>query len=215
MNQATSLLTLARESVYEKVANALAVSGWGILSDVLDSALVNALREHALTDVSFRQAAIGRDLQRQVNRSVRGDRISWIDGATGAERQWLLWCELLREYLNRSLMLNLVEFESHFAHYPPGAGYRRHVDAFKGSRSRLISMVLYLNPDWQSGDGGELALYDDAGIEIGCFAPRMAQLAFFLSEGFPHEVRCTRDHRYSIAGWFRCRPELPVSVIID
>jgi SM-20-related protein len=124
----------------------------------------------------------------------------------------LNWAEQLRTDLNRTLYLGLDGFESHFAHYPPGAFYRKHVDAFKDSGNRVLSLVVYLNPDWSPVDGGQLVLYDHAGSELGRFPPTMGTVAVFFSERFPHEVLTTTRDRYSIAGWFRRREEFPVSV---
>ena len=64
-------------------------------------------------------------------------------------------------------------------------------------------MVLYLNSDWQSGDGGELVICPDSGLEGIHFLPSGGSLAVFFSEDFPHEVLETTRTRYSIAGWFR------------
>jgi len=58
-----------------------------------------------------------------------------------------------------SSMIGLFEFECHFAHYAPGAFYRRHLDQFAGGGRRRVSTVLYLNSGWRDGDGGELRLY--------------------------------------------------------
>ena len=40
--------------------------------------------------------------------------------------------------------------------------------------------------------------------------PLTTSLAVFLSEVFPHEVLPTTEERYSLAGWFRPRAELPL-----
>lgn len=58
-------------------------------------------------------------------------------------------------------MLGLFSFESHFAHYAPGAFYKTHVDAFKGQANRVLSVVYYLNEAWGAKDGGEMVLYSD------------------------------------------------------
>jgi len=159
---------------------------------------------------AYRRAAVGRHDDRQLNGFVRRDRIVWLAGEDAAERAWLDWMESLRVALNRGLMLGLDRFESHFAHYPPGAFYRRHFDAFQGESNRIVSVVAYLNPDWTPADGGELVLYDPSGDELGRFPPTLGALAIYLSEGFPHEVLPSRGHRYSIAGWFRRRAGLPI-----
>ncbi|MBF0446715.1 MAG: 2OG-Fe(II) oxygenase [Magnetococcales bacterium] len=65
-------------------------------------------------------------------------------------------------------------------------------------------MVVYLNPDWLSSNGGELVLYTGAQetnpINV---IPAFGTVVLFLSEGFVHEVLPANRHRFSIAGWFR------------
>ncbi|MFB0911982.1 MAG: 2OG-Fe(II) oxygenase, partial [Glaciecola sp.] len=118
--------------------------------------------------------------------------------------QWLEWTGILRTYLNQHLFLGLFSFESHFSHYAAGSFYKRHLDAFKGEANRILSVVAYLNPNWQIGDGGELVLYKDEfdtqGLKV---IPALGTLAIFLSEEFPHEVLPAKRDRYSIAGWYR------------
>jgi len=63
----------------------------------------------------------------------------------------------------------------------------------------VVSMVIYLNPNWQPGDGGELRLYPSDGSVIN-IAPKAGTLALFLSE-LEHEVLPTLKPRYSITGW--------------
>ena len=101
-------------------------------------------------------------------------------------------------------MLGLYSFESHFAVYQPGAFYKRHLDAFKGQANRVLSLVTYLNPDWQEADGGQLVIYtseeDKTGIRV---LPKFGTVVVFLSEEFPHEVLPATRSRSSIAGWYR------------
>lgn len=100
--------------------------------------------------------------------------------------------------------MGLFDYEAHFAHYQPGAFYRRHLDAFRGRTNRVLTTLLYLNPDWQPGDGGELLLYPEQGEGVlERVSPRAGTLVIFLSARFPHEVLPAQADRYSIAGWFR------------
>jgi SM-20-related protein len=135
---------------------------------------------------------------------VRRDEISWITGESEAGQIWLNWTAKLQTFLNRRLFLGLFSFESHFAHYPPGAFYKRHYDAFHGQANRILSIVVYLNPHWPLAAGGELVLYrDDRDVEGIKVTPALGTIVTFLSEEFPHEVLPATQDRYSIAGWFR------------
>jgi SM-20-related protein len=72
----------------------------------------------------------------------------------------------------------------------------------------VISLVLYLNDDWQDGDGGALRIYSTRdGRESACDqAPRGGTLVAMRSEAIPHEVLPAMAERWSIAGWLRRRP---------
>lgn len=195
------------KACFERIAEGVRDHGYVVLPDVLPRPLADALwvQAHEDSPAIFRPAGIGRLEQWDRNRFVRTDEIAWIDGHTDATRQWLVWTEQLRLQLNRALLLGLFSFESHFAHYAPGAFYRRHVDAFKGETNRILSLVAYLNHDWAPDDGGELVIYREskAGAEPLRVTPAFGTLVAFLSEDFPHEVVPARRDRYSIAGWYR------------
>jgi SM-20-related protein len=168
-----------------------------------------AARFDCLEPARFAPAGLGRDRDLRVDGRVRGDRICWIECGHPATDAWLAWAERLRCALNHRLFLGLHDFESHFAWYPAGAGYRRHSDAFRGQAGRVVTTVLYLNREWRPGDGGELVLYGDAGIvPVARIAPDYATLVLFLSAEFPHEVLDTARARRSVTGWFRIREDL-------
>ena len=191
---------------FERIAADLAVRGWSVVEQALPAALATALEQEVrgARGGDFQPATIGRQQDRTLNGAVRRDAIRWIDGDTAAQRDWLAWTTRLQTHLNRRLFLGLFSYESHFAHYPPGAYYRRHVDAFRGDANRVLSTVLYLNRSWRAQDGGELLLYPEAGEQpLLRLTPALGTLAVFLSEAFPHEVLPAGRDRYSIAGWFR------------
>lgn len=181
--------------------------GWSAPTDVLPPALAAALGAEIATrqtEGMLRAAAIGAQEQRQVRQDIRGDSILWLDGSTAAQQEFLARMESLRCALNRELFLGLADFEAHFALYPAGAGYRRHVDNFRGQNLRRVTIVAYLNPDWDAADGGQLRLFRDDDC-IATIAPKAGTLACFMSTDFPHEVVPARRPRASIAGWFRVR----------
>jgi SM-20-related protein len=160
--------------------------------------------QHYLYHDQLKAAHIGKGQQRLRARSIRGDSILWLNGASGAQRTYLNELEQLRKNLNRQLFLGLTELETHFAHYPPGSGYQKHLDSFLNDNQRRISIVTYLNPCWRQGDGGELLIYGDDRV-IAEVPPMSGTLVCMTSEDIPHEVTITRRGRASIAGWFRVR----------
>lgn len=120
----------------------------------------------------------------------------------------------LQRQLNRSLFLGLFEYECHFALYKAGGFYKKHLDSFRGRANRVVTTVLYLNPDWQPEWGGELVIYrEDTDDRLAVIAPKMGTLVVFMSEYVPHEVLPTQKPRASIAEWFRCNAS--VAGLID
>ncbi len=153
---------------------------------------------------AFYSAGIGREQDHQLNRFVRRDRIHWLDSSHTPALAYLQWIEQLRLCLNRELFLGLFDYECHYAHYPQGAFYKKHLDSFRGSSNRRLTSILYLNPNWQAQDGGELVMYPSEGEAVlETVQPTFGKMVFFLSEEFPHEVLPAGRSRYSLTGWFR------------
>lgn len=152
------------------------------------------------------QAGIGRGA-RKIHTDIRNDVTMWLDGETNAQKEYLHLMESLRNDLNQALVLGLFEFEAHYALYPSGGFYQKHIDALKGQRNRIVSTVTYLTPGWRAEDAGQLVLYDPEDHSRACASilPHSGTLAVFMSEDIPHEVLPPRRPRSSIAGWFRCR----------
>ena len=192
--------------VFERIAAELRTHGFCVLDDAIPPELATALAERvrALRSADFAPAGIGRAQDQMLNDFVRRDEIHWLENVNPAERGWLEWAGQLRSYLNRELLLGLFSYEAHFAHYEPGAFYKRHFDAFRGESNRVLTTVYYLNPGWLPEDGGELLLYPEHDTEpLMRVVPQMGRLVVFISEEFPHEVLPAKRDRYSIAGWFR------------
>lgn len=194
------------------IANALHDQGWITYPQFLSETETAGLAEHVRQlnhQGQLKPATIGHLHTQQHNESIRGDAIIWLNqednGLVKTVEQRL---DDLRATLNQELMLGLFEFEGHFAAYPPNSGYKKHLDQFKDSDARRVTIVLYLNPpDWSDNDGGALRLYLDGQndapyIDI---PPTGGTLIVFLSDRFYHEVRATQRERLSLTGWFRVR----------
>jgi SM-20-related protein len=199
-------LPLERDA-FESAAEGLRVHGWWVGEDALDEALVAELRAdlaELMEADRLHRAGIGREGDFHVDREIRSDRVFWLTRERPVQARFLERMEQLRLALNRALFLGLFEFEAHYAHYPPGGHYLKHVDSFRGAANRIVSAVAYLTESWQPGHGGELAIYDAGGErELGRVAPRAGTFVLFLSEETPHEVLPSHADRISIAGWFR------------
>ncbi len=191
----------------QTIADELHRHGWCHRPQLIAPALAAQLRADIdARSEQFAPAAIGRADERQQQLQQRRDVTLWLDGSSAAQRDFLALAESIRGELNRQLFLGLFDYEAHYAHYGPGAFYRRHVDAFREQHSmlprRILSSVFYLNDNWQPHDGGELVLWRD-NEELARIPPQAGAAIFFLSADIPHEVLPSRRDRYSIAGWFR------------
>lgn len=156
-------------------------------------------------------AATGQGQQREIRAGLRGDDIAWLDeqAASPAQGEFLTRMEALRLAANRELQLGLFDLEAHFARYPAGARYRKHLDVFQQDSRRALSVICYLNSAWREADGGQLRLYADengageaASVDI---FPEGGTLVLFFSQRFPHEVLPATRIRLSLTGWFRRR----------
>ncbi|MDZ7925326.1 MAG: 2OG-Fe(II) oxygenase [Marinagarivorans sp.] len=208
---ALDALDLHQQAVFGAIIEGLVHKGYCVVPNALPLPLAEALWRfvQTLPAQKFMAAGVGRQTDFAQNQFVRRDEICWIDGSSPVGQAWLAWAATLQRHINRELFMGLFSFESHFAHYAPGAFYKKHVDAFKGQANRVVSVVVYLNPVWLPDDGGELAIYaDDTGPESQAVpvlkvTPNFATVVAFLSEQVPHEVLPAMRDRYSIAGWFR------------
>jgi SM-20-related protein len=186
----------------------LSSGGISIRDRFIPDAEVRALRECAQTrDLrgEFAAARIGGLGAQQRRENIRGDFTCWLrEPLLPMEQVLLRRMEELRLQLNRAAFLGLFELELHYARYPPGSAYARHVDQPLGNSQRRVSLVLYLNPEWQRTDGGVLRIHDaqDGFVDV---EPLGGRLVCFLTSGREHEVLEARSDRLSISGWFRAR----------
>lgn len=211
MNQA-----LLATDPYDTIALDLAGQGWSVTPHFLPPAQIAALAEelhNRWDDGAFRAAGIGVGETLRVRPEVRNDRVHWLEETpqTAAEAPYFAALEGLRLAINRQMFLGLFSFEGHMTLYPPGSFYRKHLDQFQGVAYRKISAILYLNPDWQTHDGGQLRIYLDAPGDAGAegeyldVLPQGGTLVTFLSDRFHHEVLPTARERMSITGWYKVR----------
>lgn len=196
------------ESAAWRVSADLSATGISIRDQFASAAEVFALQECARTRQlrgNFAPARIGPQGAERRRDDIRGDFTCWLsEPLLPPERVLLERLEELRLQLNREAFLGLFELELHYARYPVGAAYGRHVDQPQGSTQRKLSMVLYLNTEWRAADGGILRIHaaDERFVDVEPIAGRMV---CFLTPGREHEVLEARCERLSISGWFRGR----------
>lgn len=196
-------------STLEVLFHSLEEQGWAVSDTLVPRAWQQAMlaqSQQLWQDGHFHQAHIGRSASDSLNPNIRGDAICWIDPeAQQGGQPFFAWMAQLRLLLNERYYLGLRSQEFHFARYEAGCGYRKHLDQHRNSGHRKISVVLYLNPQWDAADGGELCLYlpDNDMQETQRILPQPARLVVFRSDQIPHEVLPCAQTRWSLSGWLR------------
>ena len=155
----------------------------------------------------FRKAAIGKLNKKEIIDEIRGDFILWIDESQANETEQIFFRKIneLINYLNRTCFMGIQQKEFHYAIYPKGTFYKRHLDTFQNDDRRKLSIVCYLNEDnWKKEYGGELTLYTkDKEVEL---LPIPGRAVIFESQILEHEVKIVKDsERLSITGWLKTR----------
>jgi SM-20-related protein len=198
----------------DEIASALRTHGACRITGFPRRDAVIALRadlQRLQADDALRAAKVGRGEDQALHTRIRGDATLWLDDLRcgDAARAYLHDLGTLRAELNQRLFLGLTEVEAHYAAYPPASGYARHRDSFRDSGranagpARVLSLVSYLNDDWQPADGGALRVHCDGGdVDV---APTGGSSVCFLSE-LEHQVMPARRERLSIAGWMTRHP---------
>jgi len=191
-------------SLYEKVADGLAQQGYAIIDPFLSHSEIAAilqLDEFKGGLLQFKKAGVGKERERKINETIRGDYVQWIDRpSAGRElKVYLDKLDTMISYINRTLFLSLKDFEVHLTLYPSGSGYTRHLDQFRGDDHRRLSVILYLNEGWKEEEGGQLRLHlPDGPIDV---FPIAGRLVCFRSDKIEHEVMPATRDRLSITGW--------------
>lgn len=148
----------------------------------------------------LKPARIGSLEQKNTNTRVRSDSIFWVEPES--DPVFFLWNEKIKsliQCLREEFYLPIQGSEFHFAHYPKGSFYSRHLDQPKSSHNRLVSIVHYLNPEWDDSWGGQIVLYtEDGPVKI---TPQSPTTLIFQSHKLEHEVLPTTKDRFSLTGW--------------
>lgn len=189
---------------FDQIADGLAESGYAVAEEFLTSQQVDSilqLDEFREGLLHFRKAGIGKQQEKQINETIRGDLIQWIDKVNAPKpiKEYLSKIEELITFLNQSLFLSLKDFEVHMTIYPAGSFYKRHLDQFKADDHRKLSLILYLNTNWKEEEGGQLRMHLPTGAKD--IFPVGGRLVCFRSDRIEHEVLPASRERLSLTGW--------------
>ena len=186
------------EQLMQKVDDA----GWGITS--LDPMLAeqllarfNQVQEQGLLKSATITQGAGSD-----SKTIRNDLTYWLEKEHHpTEALVLAGLDEVLQSLKSFFRISLTHLECHFAYYPKGHFYKKHIDQTAENNKRFFSFVIYLNPDWKENDGGKLVGFEND-QKIFEVLPHFGQMIVFKSD-IPHEVEMSFNERRSIAGWFR------------
>lgn len=178
----------------------------GVDARFLGEKLTAGLQQHIqqlYKEDQMSAAGTGNQLKNGEDQNFRGDQIYWLDKSHGNdfEREFLQQVDNFISYLNDSCYAGINSSEFHYAVYPEGKGYKRHLDQFRNADSRKFSLINYLNDDWVEKDGGQLLVYPDTGMQK--IQPQAQTAVFFKSADMEHEVLASNRTRMSITGWLK------------
>ncbi len=200
--------------IYEKIISDLLEKKYSVIDHFFDLLEVEQLRSSLLNkyeEDNFKKAAIGNRTSEMIAQSIRGDFILWLNEAEAGTAERLFFSRIndFVEYLNKTCFLGILHKEFHYALYPEGTFYKRHLDTFQNDDRRKLSLVCYLNEqDWKPEYGGELVIYYNNSTgkeeEITLF-PFPGRVVIFESQVLEHEVKPVKTERLSITGWLKTR----------
>lgn len=202
-------LDFVENPLYERIISDLTKQQYSIVDWFFASEEVHLLREallKAYEEDAFKKAAIGNRLNETIERSIRGDLIFWMDEAKANASEKLFFDKTndLIHYLNKTCFLGILQKEFHYAIYPKGTFYKKHIDTFQNDDRRKLSFVCYLNEDgWLPEYGGELVLYLNEDEKT--IYPLPGRVVIFESQSIEHEVKPVNTKRLSITGWLKTR----------
>ena len=198
------------EERFETLVDGVVDKGYAIVDNFLSAEEAGGLAQTLYARQQrgeFKAAGVGNQ-QVSVQTGIRGDQIHWLDeaDATPEEALFLAKMQQLIDYLNRTCYLGLRDGEFHYALYPTGTFYKRHLDRFRSDSRRKMSVICYLNDNWGAADGGQLVLYlpqSDGSEQSLSVLPEGGRLICFESDRLEHEVLAATRDRLSLTGWLR------------
>ncbi len=201
----------------QELSEQILQNNFGIVRHLFSDNMLKSMKEFCLLQYQqgeFEKAKIGKGIEKQRITEIRNDYILWLSDYAHEKtvRSFLDEIYQLMDYLSEFFRISLNRYEGHYAIYPPGSFYKKHLDQFSDASNRLISCVVYLNDEWDEKDGGQLRIYHkENGNEFTDIFPEFGKVVCFRSDCVEHEVIKTTEKRFSITGWMR-RDELLLAI---
>jgi len=209
-NELFEQLDFVENPLFESIIEDLLERQYSMVDGFFQPEEVALLRANLLNKYEedrFRKSAIGNKFNEEIVKSIRGDFILWMDESKADIAEQLFFKKIndLIAYLNKTCFLGINQKEFHYAVYPTGTFYKRHLDTFQNDDRRKISIVCYMNEDpWPKENGGELTLYLEEGAKD--ILPLAGRVVIFESQLLEHEVKIVKQsERFSITGWLKTR----------
>ena len=194
------------EKIFDCLIDSYIEDKVGITKDFLSLALAANLKDNLLKlfkDQQLLSAGIGNNSLVSQDKLIRSDVIYWLDRShdNQYENDFFDLMDKFVLYLNQTCYTGITGYEFHYTLYEPGTYYAKHIDQFQNNGSRQYSMIMYLNADWKTEDGGELCIYQNEIPQN--ISPDSGKSVFFRSSDLLHEVLVTHKQRMSITGWLK------------
>lgn len=194
------------ESIFNTIIDSYIDTQVGTAENFISEALSTHLKNNLLTLFNknqLRAAGTGNNNSVIYDQLIRRDRIYWLDRKHNDpyENAFFDLMDQFVEHLNHTCYTGITGYEFHYTLYEKGSFYKKHLDQFQNNGNRVFSMVMYLNADWQTADGGELCIHHADHLQH--ISPNNGKSVFFKSSELPHEVLVTGKPRMSITGWLK------------
>lgn len=193
------------EKTFNTLVNSFIENKVGITNNFLSTALAIHLKENLVTLYQQRKLLAAGTGNTNINydEKFRSDIIYWLDRSHNNihENSFFDLMDSFVSFLNETCYTGITGYEFHYTMYEAGTFYKKHLDQFRSNDSRKYSMILYLNNEWEQGDGGELCIHHLESKEN--IAPTNRKAVFFKSSELEHEVLVSNKQRMSITGWLK------------
>jgi SM-20-related protein len=193
------------ENTFDTLVNSFITNKVGITNNFLSTALASHLKDNLVTLYQQRKLLAAGTGNTNINydEKFRSDIIYWLDRSHNNihENSFFVLMDSFVDFLNETCYTGITGYEFHYTMYEAGTFYKKHLDQFRSNDSRKFSMILYLNSEWEQGDGGELCIHQHGSTEN--ISPINRKAVFFKSSELEHEVLVSHKQRMSITGWLK------------
>jgi SM-20-related protein len=193
--------------IFDALIDSYLANKVGIANNFFTEALADNLKNNLLNIYAadkMQSAGIGNDVIVNKDKLIRTDKIFWLDRSHNNvhENAFFDIMDAFILHLNSTCYAGITSYEFHYALYEKGSFYKTHLDQFKNNTQRAFSMIMYLNNNWQTQDGGELCIHHSQD-DLQYISPTHGKSVFFKSSELAHEVLETFQPRLSITGWLK------------